>query len=129
MNKNTNVMSSIFCSLKVNVFPSIGGSEQGSVRVESLPPGPLSFIFMQFSANILPSNRFAPPPVRVGAPIWEILDTPLPCFKPKPGTKRSLHSRTFFSKFIAYMWHELFSFSLSRNLSLEFLRYVSDSYF
>ena len=43
---------------------------QGDAR--NAPPGPLSFIFMPFSANILPNNRLANSPH-----LQEILDPPL----------------------------------------------------
>ena len=44
----------------------------GESKGHALPLGPNSFIFMQFSAQILQNNRLAPP--------WETLDLPLYCF-------------------------------------------------
>ena len=38
------------------------------------PPSRISFIFMHFSAKILPNNRLAPETRRWGTPPWEILD-------------------------------------------------------
>ena len=41
-------------------------------------PGPISFIFMKFSAKILPNNRILPQIQGLApAPAWEILDPPL----------------------------------------------------
>ena len=40
------------------------------------PLGPISVIFMQFSAKILPKNGFLPQTQGLG-PRWEILDPPL----------------------------------------------------
>ena len=41
------------------------------------PLGPISFIFMQFSAKILPNNRFASTSQGLATPMWEILNLPL----------------------------------------------------
>ena len=41
------------------------------------PPGPNSFIFMQFSGNVCPNNRLAPQPGGWRPLLWEILDPPL----------------------------------------------------
>ena len=43
-------------------------------------PGPISFIFVQFSAPILPKHRFLPHTQGFRTPDWEILGTPLHCF-------------------------------------------------
>ena len=41
-------------------------------------PGPFFFfIFMQFSAKILPNNKLAPLSLGLAHPLWEILDAPL----------------------------------------------------
>ena len=42
-------------------------------------PDPISFIFMHFSANILPNNRLAIAPLRLAphSSVWEILEPPL----------------------------------------------------
>ena len=54
----------------------IGGSKVGGAR-DALPhPGPISFIFMQFSGKFWPNDRLTPPP-----PVWEILDSPLHYFR------------------------------------------------
>ena len=41
------------------------------------PLGPVSFVFMQFSAQMLPNNEFLPQTQGLAPPIWEILDPPL----------------------------------------------------
>ena len=38
---------------------------------------PISFIFMQFSTKILPTNRFLPQSQKLVPPVWEILDPTL----------------------------------------------------
>ena len=54
---------------------------QGGARDVRPSLGPNSFIFRQFSAKILPNNRFCPPPNSgFGAPFWEILDSSLILF-------------------------------------------------
>ena len=57
-----------------------GGSKGGQER--PAPPGPISFIFMQFSGKIWQNSRFLPPPLGfapTSSPpsVWEILDPPL----------------------------------------------------
>ena len=51
------------------------GSEEGR---QGRPPGPISFIFIQFSAKILSNNRFLSK-LRDWhpCPVWDILDPPL----------------------------------------------------
>ena len=45
------------------------------MRIGGAPVGPMSLIFMQFSAESLSSNRLAHPLLRIR--FWEILDPPL----------------------------------------------------
>ena len=50
-------------------------ADPGDARDAHLSPDPISFIFMQILANILPKNGWLPP--GVDEPLWEILDSPL----------------------------------------------------
>ena len=47
----------------------------GGARDAHLSLDPISFIFMQILANILPKNGWLP--LGAGNPLWEILDSPL----------------------------------------------------
>ena len=55
---------------------SIGGSGVGGRgdRDERPSFGPISFILMHFSANILPNNNFLPETQGLAPSFWEILD-------------------------------------------------------
>ena len=65
-----------FCRFKNLIGLSIGRSKvapRTPSRSPRPPSGPISFIFMRFSAKILSNNRFLPQTHVV----WEILDPPL----------------------------------------------------
>ena len=71
-------LSFIRMSFIVGVEITIGGSRGVGDYESASPPGPISFIVMQFSVKILPNNRFSPQRSVVGAPsVQEILDPPL----------------------------------------------------
>ena len=51
------------------------GSKGAGAR--ALPVGQISFIFMQFSVNICPNSRLAPPTLGLVQPILKIQSLPL----------------------------------------------------
>ena len=63
------------CHLRMSSFHINNGGSRGSAR--NALPGPISFIFMQFLANILPNKRFSPQTQGLTPSVWEILDPPL----------------------------------------------------